>query len=141
VLQSASELGVASIIPMITERIELRAERYRGKAERWQRIVLEAVKQSGRAVVPIMEEPSELASILARPGTKILFDADAPPTHPPTPTPATLLIGPEGGWTDEELALAREHGCTFERLGPRRLRAETAAMVACAIVAARCGDL
>jgi len=53
----------------------------------------------------------------------------------------TLFIGPEGGWSDDELRLAREHGCAFARLGPRRLRAETAAIVATALVAARVGDL
>ena len=53
---------------------------------------------------------------------------------------AILFIGPEGGWSERELQLAREHGCAFERLGIRRLRAETAAIVATALVAARAGE-
>jgi 16S rRNA (uracil1498-N3)-methyltransferase len=141
VLQKATELGVRSIIPLVTERVEIRAERYRGKAERWRKIVFEAVKQSGRSVIPTIEEPQEFEEVIARDGPKIVFDADA---HPATQQPgnsATLFIGPEGGWTERELQVALEHGCAFERLGMRRLRAETAAIVATALVAARCGDI
>src|SRR5207248_241772 len=55
VLQKATELGVRSIIPLVTDRVEIRAERYRGKTERWRKIVFEAVKQSGRSVIPLIE--------------------------------------------------------------------------------------
>jgi 16S rRNA (uracil1498-N3)-methyltransferase len=143
VLQKATELGVRSIIPIVSERVEIRAERYRGKAERWRKIVFEAVKQSGRAVIPIIEEPAPFEEVVKREGQKIIFEADAEPelaTWKPG-NPATLFIGPEGGWTENELRLAREHGCAFERLGVRRLRAETAAIVAMALVAARSGDI
>ncbi len=143
VLQKATELGVKSIIPLVTDRIELRRERYAGKQERWKKIVFEAVKQSGRSLFPVVEEPQAFAEVIARPGAKILFDADrgAAPFRPADGQPVTIFIGPEGGWSDEELALAERHGCTFERLGPRRLRAETAAIVACALLAARSGDI
>jgi 16S rRNA (uracil1498-N3)-methyltransferase len=141
VLQKATELGVRSIIPLVTERVEIRAERYRGKAERWRKIVFEAVKQSGRSVIPTIEEPKDFDEVIKREGTKILFDADADPATQQPSNSATLFIGPEGGWTERELQLAREHGCAFERLGIRRLRAETAAIVATALVAARCGDI
>src|SRR5947209_19569881 len=57
VLQKATELGARSIVPLVTDRVEIRAERYRGKAERWRKIVFEAVKQSGRSVIPFVEEP------------------------------------------------------------------------------------
>lgn len=140
VLQKATELGVQSIIPLVTDRIELRRERYLGKHERWNRIVFEAVKQSGRSIFPLVEEPRTFAEVVARPGQKILFDADRDPSSSQAGE-VTLFIGPEGGWSDEELELARTHGCSFERLGPRRLRAETAAIVACALVAARSGDI
>ena len=140
VLQKATELGVHSIIPLVTERVEIRAERYRGKAERWRKIVFEAVKQSGRSVIPTIEEPQEFEEIIKRDGLKILFDADTEPATWQPGNPATLFIGPEGGWTERELQLAREHGCAFERLGIRRLRAETAAIVATALVAARAGE-
>jgi len=141
VLQKATELGARSIVPLVTARIEVRAERYRGKGERWQKIVFEAVKQSGRARVPVIEEPAAFDDVVRRAGTKILFDADAEPSPPPHFDAATLFVGPEGGWSDDELRLARENGCAFARLGARRLRAETAAIVATALVAARAGDL
>jgi 16S rRNA (uracil1498-N3)-methyltransferase len=141
VLQKATELGVRSIIPLVTDRVEIRAERYRGKAERWRKIVFEAVKQSGRSVIPIIEEPAKFEDVVKREGTKILFDADSEPATWQPGNPAILFIGPEGGWSENELRVAREHGCVFARLGIRRLRAETAAIVATALVAARCGDI
>lgn len=141
VLQKATELGVHSIIPLVSERVEIRAERYRGKAERWRKIVFEAVKQSGRSVIPIVEEPTAFDDVIKRDGLKIVFDADTEPATWQPGNPITLFIGPEGGWSDSELRQAREHGCTFERLGVRRLRAETAAIVATAIVGARCADI
>lgn len=141
VLQKATELGVCTIIPMDTDRVELRRERYANKRERWERIVFEAVKQSGRAVIPRIEEPQEFAGILARGGPKILFDADAEPSTVERLDEVTLLIGPEGGWTEEELRGARAAGCLFQRLGPRRLRAETAAIAGMAVITSRFGDL
>jgi 16S rRNA (uracil1498-N3)-methyltransferase len=141
VLQKATELGVRSIIPLVTDRVEIRAERYRGKAERWRKIVFEAVKQSGRSVIPVVEEPQPIDEIVKRDGAKIVFDADAGIEPQQLVDTATLFIGPEGGWSERELQLAREHGCAFERLGIRRLRAETAAIVATALIAARAGDI
>jgi 16S rRNA (uracil1498-N3)-methyltransferase len=141
VLQKATELGVKTIIPLITDRIELRAERYAGKADRWNKILLEAVKQSGRAVVPVIEAPASVKDVLARGGTKILFDADAAPAPVETLGEVTILIGPEGGWTEDELRAARDAGAVLQPLGPRRLRAETAAIAAVSVIAARYGDL
>ena len=137
VLQKATELGVRSIIPLITERIEVRPERYRGKEDRWRKIIFEAVKQSGRAEIPTLEPAARFEEVVARPGAKIIFDADAEPTATrPLDNPTNALIGPEGGWSDDELRMAREHRCIFQTLGPRRLRAETAAIAAMAILAA-----
>jgi len=141
VLQKATELGVRSIIPLVTDRVEIRAERYRGKTERWRKIVFEAVKQSGRSVIPIIEEPAAFGDVVTREGLKIVFDADQQSADWEPGNEATLFIGPEGGWSEDELRLAREQGCAFQRLGVRRLRAETAAIVATALVAARCGDI
>jgi 16S rRNA (uracil1498-N3)-methyltransferase len=142
VLQKATELGVRSIIPLVTERVEIRPERYRGKAERWEKIVYEAAKQSGRGVIPRVEAPEEFETALNR-ANKIFFDADAVSAAacPPSLDSVTLFIGPEGGWTDNEIALALARECVIERLGPRRLRAETAAIAACVVVEARWGDL
>jgi len=141
VLQKGTELGVRSFIPLVTERVELRPERYSGKEERWERIVFEAVKQSGRTVVPKIEVPASFAAVVARPGTKIVFDADTHPAPPEVAGEVILLVGPEGGWSEEELRVARESGCAFQRLGPRRLRAETAAIVAATVISSRFGDL
>ena len=122
---------------MITERVEVRPERYRGKQERWRKIVFEAVKQSGRTRIPEVEEPTAFDEIIKREGDRIIFDADA--EHRPTANShrPTLLIGPEGGFSEDELQAARARGCTFQQLGPRRLRAETAAIVATAVTAMR----
>lgn len=141
VLQKATELGVRSITPLVTDRMEIRKERFAGKMDRWERIVFEAVKQSGRSAIPRLEEPQPFAKVVAREGPKLLFDAD----EPPSPWPASLaqvtaFIGPEGGWTHDELQTARSLGCAFSRLGPRRLRAETAAIVACALIEDRYDD-
>ncbi|HEX9502054.1 MAG TPA: RsmE family RNA methyltransferase [Thermoanaerobaculia bacterium] len=171
ILQKGTELGVRSFIPLMTDRMEVRIERLRGKEDRWRKIVLEAVKQSGRSQIPVIEPPTKFDDAIAREGTKIVFDADIDPSSAASrhllpasrgeglsreiPRPAergeggaqrrvrgvTLFIGPEGGFSERELKLARASGAAFERLGPRRLRAETAAIVALAIVAARSGDI
>lgn len=141
VLQKATELGVRSFIPLVADRGEVRRERYSGKMERWEKIVFEAVKQSGRTRVPPIAPPAPLADIVNRDGVKIVFDADEPPRELPKLTEATLLIGPEGGWSEDELQAARERECFFQRLGPRRLRAETAAIAAMTLISSRFGDL
>jgi 16S rRNA (uracil1498-N3)-methyltransferase len=141
VLQKATELGVQSFIPLITDRMELSTERVRGREERWRKIVLEAVKQSGRSRIPPVEQPIKFDEAIAREGQKILFDADAQPSTTDNRQPTTIFIGPEGGFSERELDLARNAGVTFERLGPRRLRAETAGLAAVTIVSARSGDI
>ncbi len=141
VLQKATELGVCSIIPLDTERVELRRERYENKRERWEKIVFEAVRQSGRTIAPPILPTMTLEEVLQRPGTKVLFDADAEPGTLAALDEVTILIGPEGGWSDDELRRARERECVFQRLGPRRLRAETAAIASVSVVASRFGDL
>ncbi len=141
VVQKGTELGVHSFIPLITDRMELRIERIRGREERWKKIVLEAVKQSGRARIPSIESPMRFDEAISKAGTKIVFDADVEPSATEQSNPATLFIGPEGGWSERELNIARDRGALFHRLGPRRLRAETAAVVAVTIIAARSGDI
>ncbi len=143
VLQKSCELGVARVTPIISERIETKAERIPGKLERWRRILVEATKQSGRARVPELGEPEPFGSVLTRDCPRVLFDADAPETRTIDGVPARLvvLIGPEGGWSEAEVELARSHGCEIRRLGPRRLRAETAAIAGLVVVGSLWGDL
>ena len=145
VLQKATELGVSEIIPVTSDRVEVRIERVAGKRERWERIVLEATKQSGRAVLPSIAEVTPFDALLRRSGIRLLFDADTPPQSLPRDEMmregVTILIGPEGGWSDAELAAARDAGCIFQRLGARRLRAETASIAALVSVAAQLGAL
>ena len=142
VLQKATELGVRAIVPLVAARGEVRAERYRGKSERWEKIILEAVKQSGRATIPTLESPVSVEDALKRGDEKLFCDADAPASELPSSlTRATLFVGPEGGWSDEEISLARAANCSILRLGPRRLRAETAAIAATGIITARYGDI
>ncbi|HUP45650.1 MAG TPA: RsmE family RNA methyltransferase [Thermoanaerobaculia bacterium] len=142
VLQKATELGVRSFIPLVTDRVEVRPERYRGKAKRWEKIVFEAVKQSGRAALPSIETPAPFAEVVGREGMRILFDAEGEEARTlSVATSVTILIGPEGGWSESEVGLARERQCRFLRLGPRRLRSETAAIAAAGILAAQHGDI
>jgi len=142
VLQKATELGARSIIPLAADRGEVRPERYRGKSERWQKIVFEAVKQSGRTRVPVVESPATFDEVATRATTKIIFDADVDPSPLPRHVDnAILFIGPEGGWSENELSRARDAGAIFQRLGPRRLRAETAAITALALMQAHFGDV
>ncbi len=141
VLQKATELGVRRIVPFTSARCEVRPERYRGKTERWEKIVFEAAKQAGRLFLPAVEQPATFEEVVARKGTRILFDADAAPDPALSSGEMTLLIGPEGGWTVEELETARGRGVMFRRLGSRRLRAETAAIAAIAVIGAEAGDL
>lgn len=143
VLQKATELGVLSITPLVTDRVEVRPERYRGKHDRWEKIVFEAVKQSGRAVIPTVGQPTALDEAIEREGCRIIFDADTEPSQIDLRCESSvfLYIGPEGGWSERELEIAKAKSCAFSRLGPRRLRAETAAIVAAATWAARSGEL
>src|SRR5213595_302919 len=80
VLQKATELGVRSIIPLETDRQEIREERYRGKQDRWQKIIFEATKQSGRAVIPKLESPTKFDDLMER-KNKIIFDTEEPIHH------------------------------------------------------------
>lgn len=143
VLQKSCELGVARVTPVISARIDTKPERIPGKLDRWRRILLEATKQSGRATVPELGEPEPFAAILERDGGRLLFDADADETRTigSAPGKIVVLVGPEGGWSEDEIELARSRGCEIRRLGPRRLRAETAAIAGLVVAGTLWGDL
>ena len=141
-VQKATELGVARLLPMMTRRTV--AERV--KVERLEAIAIEAAEQCGRTRLPEIDEPVALARLLDdRDAQRTLYFADENGGEPVgasfTSGPALILIGPEGGFTDEERALVRDAANTVAvSLGPRILRAETAALAALATFMAVAGD-
>lgn len=155
VLQKGTELGVAAFVPLLCERtVGARDEPRAGKRERWERIVTEATEQCGRARVPEVGDACPLARALAElPGGALAFIAweeeravslRAALVRRRTAgsaAPIALFIGPEGGFAAAEVAKAREHGVVPVTLGPRILRAETAAVVAVALALEACGEM
>ena len=155
-IEKTTELGVAKITPILARRTEKHlAQAAPKRVERWRRIALEASKQSRRTTIPEIADPvalkaaleqetsptqillseteqqTTLADILGCP-TSGLSDVGFQTTH-------ALAIGPEGGWTPEEMALFTQHQWQHVTLGPRILRAETAAIAATAIASTYLG--
>lgn len=133
-LEKAVEAGVTRIIPFIAGRSNAKDA---GRRERWQRIIVEAAKQSKRYHLPVLEEPVSFSKVLeVKAPTKIVFSErnGSALTGAIKQSPVLYLIGPEGGWTDEELDAARKHGFTAVGLGPTILKAETAAVVGTALI-------
>jgi 16S rRNA (uracil1498-N3)-methyltransferase len=138
VIEAITQLGVSRIVPFVSSRSVVRSLAD-SKRERWTRVAREAAETSRRGRVPTIEEPREWDR---------LFDAlDAPvlvawesevlvklPAAVQGTAKLSLVIGPEGGLSMEEIAVAREHGATTVSLGPRNLRSETAAIAAVAQV-------
>ena len=145
VVQKATELGVAKIIPLMTRYadIKLRDESdTRKRVARWHRIALEAAKQSGRALVPDVRPPEQLHSVLRPSNPCYLFSEKGGHGLTQIETDQiTAIVGSEGGWSDEELDEARAAGAQIVTLGGRILRAETAAIVVAALLQHRFGDL
>ncbi len=159
VLQKATELGATAIIPLITERCEVRLDAERGdrRLTRWRTVLAAACEQCGRARLPALGSPVALADWLASPATAgldagadglrlplLYLDPEAPHTLSDLPVPiqhgACFVIGPEGGLGERDLALLRAAGATGLRLGPRVLRTETAGLALLAALQARYGD-
>lgn len=137
--EKAVELGVGTIFPLETER----TERMRVKAGRLENILVAAMKQSGRSRLPALEEPQAFANALEVDAPlRILCHetADVSASLPrildaaPTREALTILVGPEGGFSEAEVTKARAAGWSVASLGPRRLRAETAAIAAASAV-------
>jgi len=143
VVQKATELGVYRIVPLITRFADIKlrdAADASKRVARWQRIALEAAKQSGRALVPAVSEPETLGSVLQ--DACVLFsEKDGRGLTQVDGEKVTAVIGSEGGWADEELEEARAAGAQIVTLGGRILRAETAAITAVALLQHRFGDL
>jgi 16S rRNA (uracil1498-N3)-methyltransferase len=137
IIEKATELGVRTIIPLQTKRTIARSP----KEDRWNNIALAAMKQSGRCILPKIAPPADLEIVIAN-STEydmklipyertdhVLFIAEAL-KHRKPPRSALILIGPEGGFTDDEVKQAEMAEFTQVSLGRRRLRTETAAVVA-----------
>ena len=152
VLQKATELGVTSIIPLVTSRTEIRldARREEKKLDRWKKIISESVKQCGRNRIPGLEHAMDLEEYLNPEQEKnflVLDEGDSEPlresiNHFRDEKELSVVIGPEGGWSDvDRLLMKRCPRLVRTRIGPRVLRAETAAVAALSIIQYELGDL
>ena len=145
-IEKATELGVNQITPVLARRTEKHLSQAAAKrADRWRRIALESAKQSRRTTIPAIEEPVALKSALDSAGESVrilLSETEQDRTiasvlkkaAPDGPSTYALAIGPEGGWTAEEMDLFTAQDWQPVTLGPRILRAETAAISAIAIL-------
>jgi len=150
ILQKATELGVAEIVPVAGERTEVRldAERAEKRVAHWRNVVESACEQSGRARVPVLQAPASLeaaAQALQGEGLRLVLDPQGEHRLEGLPSPpgssAWIAIGPEGGWSPRDRTILQAAGFTGLRLGPRVLRTETAGLAAIAALQARFGDL
>ncbi len=152
VIQKATELGVARLVPLETERVVARpaGERTGARRARWERVAREAVKQCGRARVPAVEAVRPLRDLLAETRAHdaawLCWEGGGPSVarlarEAGRPRRLLLLVGPEGGFTREEVQRAEAAGARLVGLGPRILRAESAAIVAIALCQHLFGDL
>ncbi len=131
-VEKATELGATTVVPVLSERVQGRVARPRG--ERWERIAAAAVAQCGRSRPPRITAAVPLAAFLAgAEGLRLVADPAAERLAAPLATGGcglTALVGPEGGFTEEERRALRDAGFIPLGLGPRTLRAETAAVAA-----------
>lgn len=147
-MQKSVELGVASITPVISERcvVKLDKERMEKKLHQWQNIVIAACEQCGRNMVPLVHPPVSFEHYVqsAQAELKLILHPDMSKTwrdYPLNQSDITLIIGPEGGLSNDEVELACKYGYLPLSLGPRILRTETAALTALSILQAVGGDL
>ena len=147
-IQKSVELGVNVITPLWSSRcgVKLQGDRLDKKLEQWQKIAISACEQCGRKSVPLIRPVMSLENWLAEPTDELKLTL-----HPraqysvgtlPEPTHGVrLVIGPEGGLSDDEIALTEQYHFQEMLLGPRVLRTETAALTAITALQCRFGDL
>ncbi len=145
-LQKATELGVFRIQPLISQRVEVRLDKSRQtkRLEHWQGVVVSACEQSGRAIVPEVKAPLSMADWISctDESPRLVLDPLAENKLSSLPVASdslSLVVGPEGGFTDQEMEAARANGLTGVSLGPRVLRTETAGPAAIAVLQAKTG--
>lgn len=152
VVEKATELGVARIVPFASRRTVGGDAGRDGKLERWRRLAKSAAAQCGRADVPIVEAPLAFDALLARfAGFDAVFVpwelADRTPLRERLPPlvagvrSVLVAIGPEGGLAESEAEQARTHGAHLLSLGPRIFRTETAALITCTALLYATGDI
>jgi len=148
VVQKATELGATRVTPLVTRYADIHLRDTGDAAKRvsrWQRIALEAAKQSGRAFVPEIGLPAAFDEVLVADRGVMFSERDGDALESlmsgPPPESVTALIGSEGGWSDEEIEAARARNFHVVTLGGRTLRAETAAITVCVILQHLFGDL
>ncbi len=139
VMQKATELGATRlwVIDAVRSNVSTAGDRLERKLEHWQRIIESACEQCGQLHLPQLQEPQTLQSFLDSPPEANLIMLSPGAAALPLDLPArslAMLVGPEGGWSDEEMALAEARGVRFAGLGGLVLRAETAPLAALAAV-------
>ncbi|MCY1424703.1 Ribosomal RNA small subunit methyltransferase E [compost metagenome] len=144
-IQKATELGVAEITPLVSERCEVRLkdERADKRLAHWRQIAISACEQCGRSRVPTINPPLGLDDWLAQTAADlklVLHPLAEPLASHARPASLAFLIGPEGGLSDAEVQLAQQAGYHSARLGPRVLRTETAPVVALSVAQQLWGD-
>jgi len=145
-LQKSTELGVTRIVPLFSERTELRlaGERLEKKRRHWEQVLISACEQCGRNRLPSLEAPLSLADWVARAdcALKLVLHhrGDQGLAEGPRPDSVCLLIGPEGGLAETEIEQAMEAGFTPLTLGPRVLRTETAPVASISLLQHLWGD-
>ncbi len=146
-IQKATELGISSISPLFTERCEVKLgeDRTEKRLAHWSGIARSASEQSGRCTIPLIEWPIKIADWLDQTHSPASFVLDHRghngfPVLDTAPQSVTLLIGPEGGLSDQEIELDMQSGFQRVRIGPRVLRTETAPVVSLSLVQSLWGD-
>lgn len=147
-LQKSVELGVTEITPLFTERcgVKLSGERLEKKHQQWQKIVISACEQSGRAFVPVVHPPIKLSEFLQQKTEQLKLNLHPRATTniktlPKPEQGVRFIIGPEGGLDDNEIEQALASGYQEILLGPRVLRTETAALTLLSALQLQFGDL
>lgn len=147
-IQKSVELGVTSITPLLSERcgVKLDAERLDKKVNQWQKIVISACEQCGRNIIPVIHPVMKLENWCANLNNGLRLNLHPKATHgvkhlPTGQTDISLLIGPEGGLSDDEINMTHQYQFTDILLGPRILRTETAALTALTALQVQFGDL